>query len=74
MKITDMKTRPTKEQIEILAAKASDPEPVWDFVGSLPFGSTLPDNLANLAMDARLYGWDKSIVDAIREGIKMAVY
>jgi hypothetical protein len=41
---------------------------VRNFVGSL-VGSGLEEELANLLMDAKLYGWNQATVNAIEYGI-----
>lgn len=63
--------RLTKERLNKLASRDGvNPEPVWNFVGSIPFDSTPVDNHMNLLMDARLYGWDQETMRAIRDGIE----
>lgn len=62
--------RVNKEYIEELSSRENvDPEPVWNFLGTIPHDTTLADNYLNLSLDARLYGWSEETVQAIREGI-----
>jgi len=65
-----MAHRPTKERIEELASRPNVKKiPVFNFLGTLPSDTTIADDLMNLDMDAKLYGWNVETVKAIRDGI-----
>jgi hypothetical protein len=68
-----MKNRPTKETIQHLASgQKVNRTAVYNFLGTLPFNTTEEDDLANLAMDARLYRWNEETIRAIDFGIRGA--
>lgn len=43
-----------------------------NFLATLDEGIGAGGNLANLELDARLYGWSRATVKAIEDGIRMA--
>lgn len=45
---------------------------VKNFLISMPLTLSAQEQLKNLAMDARLYKWDKATIDAIADGIYKA--
>lgn len=59
-----------KEIIESLASRDGVRETaVWNFLGTAHHCGTVANALMNLGMDARLYGWNKETVKAIRDGL-----
>jgi hypothetical protein len=58
-----------KEAIESALAKypKAKTTPVWNFVGTATDNGR--DNALNLNMDAKLYGWKKDTIEAIKFGL-----
>ncbi len=65
-----MSKRPTNERIIQLATSSNvDEDAVINFLGTLPSNTTISDDLMNLIMDAKLYGWNIETIKAISDGI-----
>ena len=65
-----MKKRPTNERIRQLASLPNvNEDAVFNFLGTLPDHTTKADDMMNLDMDSRLYGWNKETYQAIERGI-----
>jgi hypothetical protein len=68
-----MKRKLTSKEIETLASlEGARKIAVENFLGTLPSHTTRSEDLANLAMDAKLYGWKLYTVDAIMKGVNLA--
>ncbi len=61
----------SSEEIKPFANRVENSTPVWNFLGTCHHCSYL-DALANLEMDARLYSWKDSTVQAIYDGLILA--
>jgi hypothetical protein len=65
-----MATRPTNDRIRELASLPNvNEDAVFNFLGTLPNDTTIVDDLMNLDMDTRLYGWNRETYRAIERGI-----
>jgi hypothetical protein len=65
-----MATRPTNDRIRELASLPNvNEDAVFNFLGTLPDDTTIADDLMNLDMDTRLYGWNLETYRAIERGI-----
>jgi hypothetical protein len=68
-----MKRELTSKEIETLAmSQGARRNAVENFLETLPKHTNRSQDLANLAMDAKLYGWKLYTVDAIMRGINLA--
>jgi hypothetical protein len=68
-----MKRELTSKEIETLASlEGARRIAVENFLGTLPGDTTREQDLANLAMDAKLYGWKLRTIDAIMKGVNLA--